>query len=143
MEKIKFEHEFRKLLDGNGQLITHATLLEVVPVRLETLSEDFIEYNTEGKYALPRTGQYLLLIFQKQASYMFAATNVFTTLQKDKQANRERYMGMKGRTFEVVEVVTEAKANCGATIVLVAAGQDNFRILQNSELGFPLVEVTG
>lgn len=98
MPKIKFSHNYAKL-DGvdseNG-----ATLLEVITVKLEECSEGFLRYDTDdGKYQLPKKGDFLMLIFKKGNS-----SNVFTTLRRSTPQKEQYYREQIGRLFEV-EVV--------------------------------------
>lgn len=67
--KINFSHRYCKMPYG----FESSKLLDVLPVRLEDLSLDFILYDTsyldggEGKlYALPAKGAYMILLFARQ-----------------------------------------------------------------------------
>jgi hypothetical protein len=103
---IKFSRAFTKLREGNG-LVKRARLLQVVPVDISTLSEVFINYDTDnGLYKLPFKGWYLLLIFQKQLS-----GELFTTLRTQFNYQRRRgeevnklpyYAGLIGKEFDVM-----------------------------------------
>jgi len=87
--------------------ITHsARLIEVLNIKLESLSKDFLDYDTDwGKYPLPQKGDYLMLIFQKPES---EGTDLFTTLRRQTPQKEEYYRNQIGKTFGV-EVGQDAK----------------------------------
>jgi hypothetical protein len=93
MPTIEFAHLYDKLrVLGTSRI---ATLLEVLPVRLEELSETFLKYDTtysNGQYELPKSGEYLLLIFR-------APAGIFTTLRTPEQ--REYYKSHIGAEFDL------------------------------------------
>ena len=92
---IRFSHAYRKLCDacaGTNQ----AQLIAVLPVNLEDLHPSFIDYDTDGgKYALPKKGKYLLLLFRSRRG-------IFPTLRRDFPTKRSYYESMIGTTFEVM-----------------------------------------
>lgn len=103
MNTIKFSHPYRKLMQ-NGQLITRAKLLLVEPVRLQDLTAEFLEYDTDaGKYPLPKTGNYLKLTFLKPGKEF----HLFTTLRSDRPGKIDYYLSRIGELFEVVINQTE------------------------------------
>lgn len=97
MHKIKFSHVYDKLLIHPYN--THAKqirLLDVLPIRLENLSRAFLRYDTDnGKYELPKTGEYMLLLFEKGNSIM-------PTIRRYKPEKWNYYRGAIGEMFEVI-----------------------------------------
>jgi len=99
MSQIKFSHPYRKLF-LNGKLITRAKLLSVEQVRIQDLTAEFLEYDTDaGKYKLPRSGNYLKLTFLKPSTQ--GETNLFTTLRSDRPGKIDYYLARIGELFEV------------------------------------------
>jgi len=95
MPTIKFSYTYNKLF-LDGKLIKEAILLDVIPVKIENLSKDFLNYDTDqGEYKLPKKGEYLLLIFQK------SCTNIFTTLRRYIPEKEEYYRKLIGETFTI------------------------------------------
>lgn len=104
MHTIKFSHAYRKLL-CNGQVVTRAKLLLVERVRLQDLTAEFLDYDTDGgKYELPKTGNYLKLTFLKPGNEM----HLFTTLRSDRPGKIDYYLSRVGELFEVVLTETLA-----------------------------------
>ena len=101
MPTIKFSHSYRKLLDNNqGKVIETALLVDVRVIQLETLHQDFIDYDTDnGMYKLPKKGDYLMLLFQKKECGEPA--NLFTTLRRRTLQKELYYSAMIGQTFKV------------------------------------------
>jgi len=100
MNTIKFSHNYKKLevLGFHNEIgrITRATLLEVIYVRLESLHKEFLDYDTDnGKYKLPKSGTYLLLIFKKTDE------DIFTTLRRCTPEKEQYYRNNIGGTFAV------------------------------------------
>jgi len=67
MTVIKFSHHYPKM----PRDFQHSKLLEVLPVKLEDLSLDFILYDTsyldggdEKQYPLPAKGEYMILLLR-------------------------------------------------------------------------------
>ena len=99
MNTIKFSHPYRKLLQA-GAPVTRARLLSVVQVRLQDLTAEFLDYDTDGGlYKLPRTGNYLLLTFLKPTKN--GALDLFTTLRSDRPGKIDYYLSRVGELFEV------------------------------------------
>jgi len=96
MKKIKFSHEYKKILVANGFLY-RATLLEMLEVDLKDLHKPFLDYDTdEGKFELPKSGKYLLLIFH-------GYYGIFTTLRPAFPKSKvDYYKNSIGETFQVV-----------------------------------------
>jgi hypothetical protein len=83
----------------NGSVITRAKLLSVEQVKIQNLTAEFLEYDTDGgKYKLPRTGNYLKLTFLKPGQEM----HLFTTLRSDRPGKIDYYLSRIGELFEVV-----------------------------------------
>lgn len=100
MHTIKFTHAYRKLL-LNGQPITRAKLLSVEQVRLQDLTAEFIDYDTDGgKYTLPKTGNYLKLTFLKPCTN--GEMHLFTTLRSNRPGKIDYYLSRIGELFEVI-----------------------------------------
>lgn len=98
MHTIKFTHAYRKLL-LNGQPITRAKLLSVEQVRLQDITAEFLEYDTDGGlYSLPKTGNYLKLTFLKPGKDF----HLFTTLRSDRPGKIDYYLSRIGELFEVI-----------------------------------------
>lgn len=100
MYPIKFSHPYRKLMQG-GAIITRAKLLSVEQVRLQDLTAEFLEYDTDGgKYPLPPNGNYLKLTFLKPT--VNGETNLFTTLRSDRPGKIDYYLSRVGQLFQVI-----------------------------------------
>lgn len=98
--RITFSHPYRKLMLG-GKIIGRAKLLSIEPVRLQDLTAEFLEYDTDGgKYTLPKAGNYLKLTFLKPTQN--GETNLFTTLRSDRPGKIDYYISRIGELFEVV-----------------------------------------
>jgi hypothetical protein len=100
MPIIKFSHNYEKLkMHGmHGEILypTVSVLLDVLNVNLETISAHFLDYDTDnGKYELPKSGPYLMLIFQKPDK------NIFTTLRRFTTDKLLYYRSHIGHTFQV------------------------------------------
>lgn len=110
--KIKFSHVYDKILQADGTAIRVAILLDVIPIKLEERSEVFLEYDTEGKFPLPKKGKYLMLIFRKpreSSSPIIWDANIFTTLRADFPERKYKwYCENIGETFEI-EIAGESK----------------------------------
>lgn len=97
---IKFSYPYKKLMLG-GELRKYARLLLVQQVKIQDLSAEFIEYDTDGgKYPLPKRGNYILLTFLKPASD--GGLHLFTTLRPDTPGKKAFYDEKIGQLFEVV-----------------------------------------
>lgn len=73
-------------------------LLEVVNIKLEDLSESFLDYDTdEGTYKLPKKGEYMMLIFKKDTT-----THLMTTLRRRTADKEKYYRSAIGKWFDVI-----------------------------------------
>lgn len=100
---IKFSHEYQKLglVGDDGDQVKRAVLLEVIFVKMESLSPQFLNYDTDfGKYQLPKSGDYMLLIFQ--AFDDLKPLGLFTTLRRWTQGKDFYYRSLIGQLFDVV-----------------------------------------
>ncbi len=115
MREIKFSHEYHKLLGIRYDDINNvATLLEVIDINLEDLSNTMRNYDTcysENDdikyYPLPKKGQYLLLIFIMHDTSF--SMGVFTTIRRSTPQKREYYKSIIGEPFKVVLLNEETK----------------------------------
>ncbi len=103
---IKFSHNYQKLLDSDNDVITEAKLLHVIEVDMQSLNLSFIDYDTDnGKYKLPKSGKYIMLIFEKPRENNWAweidSKDLFTTLRRHTKQKFEYYNNLIGQTFEV------------------------------------------
>jgi hypothetical protein len=97
--KIKFSHNYKKLVTGKVEhcgLIENATLIEVINIDLENLSNAFRRYDTDnGKYELPKKGKYMILIFQK------TERDIFTTIRRWTPEKEKYYRSAIDQNFEI------------------------------------------
>lgn len=115
MPAIKFNHRYRKLLLPDGSIPKKLKLLEVLPINLADLSEEFLAYDTDnGLYNLPKQAAYLILIFLKMplAAMLTDLTSfdVLTTLRRDTPGHGKLvyYRKRIGEVFDV-EFIEEIK----------------------------------
>ena len=102
MITIKFSHLYNKM----PRDYQHSKLLEVLPIKLEDLSLDFLLYDTsyneggeEKQYALPKKGNYMILMLQAGSGN----GELWTTIRSQwgKAGNKlEYYQGMVGEVVE-------------------------------------------
>lgn len=72
-----------------------ARLLDVIPIELRTLSPEFLEYDTDNVFELPRTGKYLMLLLE-------GSRGLFTTLRAAWPPHKENYYRkLIGSTFRI------------------------------------------
>lgn len=84
---------------AGGEPITRAKLLSVEQVKLQDLTAEFLDYDTDGGvYQLPKRGDYLRLIFLKPGRDF----HLFTTLRTDRPGKIEYYRARIGDLFQVV-----------------------------------------
>ena len=90
---IKFSHKYEKLrgLKSGDQV----KLLQILTVNLESLTNSFITYDTDGVYPLPNRGKYLMLIFEKGLG------DIFTTLRRWTPNKNEYYAVHQGEFFNI------------------------------------------
>lgn len=98
--RINFSHKYNKMPFG----FESSKLLEVLPVRLEDLSLDFILYDTsyldggeEKLYALPAKGAYMILLLRASSG----ARPIWTTIRSQWPPEKlEYYKSHIGEVFE-------------------------------------------
>ena len=98
--RINFSHHYHKMPYG----FESSKLLDVLPVRLEDLSLDFILYDTsyldggeEKLYALPAKGNYMILLLQANSG----AGPLWTTIRSQWPFDKlEYYRSHIGEVFE-------------------------------------------
>ena len=83
-------------------MLESARLIEVIPVELSQLSNYMRDYDTDfGKYELPKSGKYLMLIFLKSVEAYISATNLFTTIRRATPEKERYYKSRIGHIFEL------------------------------------------
>ena len=100
--RINFSHKYNKMPYG----FESSKLLDVLPIRLEDLSLDFILYDTsyldggeEKLYALPARGAYMILLLQANSG----AGPMWTTIRSQWPPEKlEYYRSKRGEVFECV-----------------------------------------
>lgn len=101
---IKFSHKYKKLGIGLGEVCYKLKLLDVVNIRLEEMSPEFLIYDTdEGKFPLPAQGEYMMLIFLKD-DCTETQSNLLTTLRRRSESKEKYYRSNIGVWFNVVFV---------------------------------------
>jgi len=98
--RINFSHKYNKMPYG----FESSKLLDVLPIRLEDLSLDFILYDTsyldggeEKLYALPAKGAYMILLLQANSG----AGPLWTTIRSQWPFDKlEYYKSHIGEVFE-------------------------------------------
>lgn len=98
--RINFSHKYNKMPFG----FQSSKLLEVLPVRLEDLSPDFLRYDTsyldggeEKQYKLPKSGAYMILLLQANSG----AGPIWTTIRSQWPPEKlEYYKSHIGEVFE-------------------------------------------
>ena len=98
--RINFSHRYCKFPFG----FQSSKLLDVLPIRLEDLSPDFILYDTsyldggeEKLYALPAKGNYMILLLQASSG----AGPLWTTIRSQWPFDKlEYYKSHIGEVFE-------------------------------------------
>lgn len=98
--RINFSHHYHKMPYG----FESSKLLDVLPIRLEDLSLDFILYDTsyldggeEKQYQLPISGKYMILLLQANSG----AGPLWTTIRSQWPASKpEYYRSHIGEVFE-------------------------------------------
>ena len=96
---IKFSHKYSKLMTGvqNIGFCQKLYLLDVINVKLEDLSKSFLDYDTdEGTFALPKKGDYMMLLFKKETTI-----HLLTTLRRRTPDKEKYYRSAIGQWFNV------------------------------------------
>ncbi|MBX4215586.1 hypothetical protein KW797_01410 [Candidatus Parcubacteria bacterium] len=92
---IKFSHHYAKLRAVEPEMA--ATLLDVLIVRIETLSPAFLDYDTDdGMFKLPKKGEFMMLMFE-------GSRGLLTTLRSSwRQSKVAYYQKLIGQDFDIV-----------------------------------------
>jgi len=98
--RINFSHHYHKMPYG----FQSSKLLDVLPIRLEDLSQEFLRYDTsyldggeEKQYVLPKSGAYIILLLQANSG----AGPVWTTIRSQWPPEKlEYYRSKRGEVFE-------------------------------------------
>jgi len=98
--RINFSHKYNKMPYG----FESSKLLDVLPIRLEDLSQEFLLYDTsyldggeEKLYALPAKGAYMILLLQANSG----AGPLWTTIRSQWPFDKlEYYKSHIGEVFE-------------------------------------------
>ena len=98
--RINFSHLYKKMPFGYES----SKLLDVLPIRLEDLSPEFLRYDTsyldggeEKQYQLPKSGAYMILLLQASSG----AGPLWTTIRSQWPPEKlEYYRGKRGEVFE-------------------------------------------
>jgi len=99
---IKFSHKYFKLHNFDC-LCKKLKLLDVINIKLEDMSKDFLDYDTEkGTFILPESGDYMMLIFEKDN--MYQGTNLMTTLRRRTPDKEKYYRSAIGQWLDVAFV---------------------------------------
>ena len=102
MPVIKFSHIYNKM----PRDYQYSKLLQVLPIKLEDLSQEFLKYDTsyldggeEKQYPLPERGNYMILLLQAGSGY----GQLWTTIRSQwgKSGNKLEYY--RGKVGEVLE----------------------------------------
>ena len=101
MPSIKFSHKYNKLGTTLDNIVSIATLIEVVVVELSNLSKQFIAYDAEGKFPLPSSGAYMMLLFKKPGRIDSDTTDLFTTMRRYTFEKEKFYRENIGQVFDV------------------------------------------
>lgn len=92
-KQIKFSHDYLKLEGAK-----FARLLQIIPIKLEDLSPQFLDYDTDhGLFQLPKKGDYLMLIFNHEGTW-----SLFTTIRRNTPEKLSYYQDSVGEVFEIV-----------------------------------------
>jgi hypothetical protein len=99
---IKFSHAYDKFPAGYYL----SKLLDVLPVRLEDLSQEFLKYDTfiEGDeyYKLPKKGDYMILMLRSTArtdddGSVLEPSQLWTTIRRRTPEKEKYYRGLIGQ----------------------------------------------
>lgn len=90
-------------MNNRSQIIKTAKLLGVYLIGLEDQSSEFLSYDTDkGIFSLPKSGLYIMLLFEKPWTGL-AGRNLFTTLRPAWPSKKIHYYKSKiGMEFEII-----------------------------------------
>lgn len=103
MARIKFSHTSEKLLGPDGKPVQKAKLLVCLAVPQEQICRalDFIAYDTDqGKYTIPFSSFYLILLFQKPDGNLF--TTVRPQFSRETGDKKPYYDSLVGKELDIV-----------------------------------------
>lgn len=102
---IKFSHSYDKMPAGWYL----SKLLDVLPVKLEDLSQEFLKYDTwiEGDeyYKLPTKGDYMILLLRSTAikddtGNITESSQLWTTIRRRTPEKEKYYRGLIGQVVK-------------------------------------------
>lgn len=105
MKTIKFSYPYDKMPAGYYL----SKLLDVIPIKLEDLSQEFLKYDTliEGDeyYKLPAKGDYIILMLRSTAirddnGDLQEASQLWTTIRRRTPEKEKYYRGLIGEVLE-------------------------------------------
>ena len=105
MKTIKFSYPYDKMPAGYYL----SKLLDVIPVKLEDLSPEFLKYDTringEEFYKLPAKGDYMILMLRSTATShnngeLNEASQLWTTIRRRTPEKEKYYRGLIGKVLE-------------------------------------------
>lgn len=104
MITVKFSHFYSKM----PRDFQHSKLLDVLPVKLEDLSPEFLRYDTtyndggeERNYELPKKGDYMILLLQSGAGN----GQLWTTIRSQRgRGGSDKLAYYKSHIGEVVKI---------------------------------------
>ena len=102
---IKFSHAYDKMPAG----YCLSKLLDVLPVRLEDLSQEFLKYDTfidgDEYYKLPAKGDYMILMLRStaiedEAGDIVEPSQLWTTIRRRTPKKEKYYRNLIGQVME-------------------------------------------
>ena len=98
---MTFSHIYRKLLTYNNSVIKKSKILEVIPIEIENLSKEFLNYDSENKYNLPKKGKFIIIILLKEENSLLSCSNIFTTIRPWTEEKEKYYRERIGETINI------------------------------------------
>lgn len=101
---IRFASIYPKILDEHNDVVETAVLLDVGLVTRDSLSQSYLDYDTDGgKFTLSRDDKFLMLLFLKPPECEgVCATNLFATLRRATPENTWYFRSGIGREFMIM-----------------------------------------
>lgn len=98
MNQIKFSHKYKKLKNLDGSIVNKLKLLDVWPITLESISKQFINFDTDdGLYQLPEKGNYMVIVFLKPSGL-----DLCITIRSFRQEKFKYYKSKIGEEFDII-----------------------------------------